>query len=176
MDSVRVTLCSSFKRDLEAYLAGRGGDVPVNALAQIVESGNFHRSVEARLRSALDDGDAGAPARCATADASAEQFRAGLRAAIAEHRLDAMVYPTWSNPPRLVGDLTTPAGDNSQSPAPPAGFPAITVPMGWVRGTLPTGLQFLGDAWSEPRLIALAYAYEQATLHRRPPASTPALR
>jgi Asp-tRNA(Asn)/Glu-tRNA(Gln) amidotransferase A subunit family amidase len=91
------------------------------------------------------------------------------------HQLDAMVYPTWSNPPRLIGDLTTPHGDNSQDLAPGTGFPAITVPMGYVRDGLPVGLQFFGDAWSEPTLIALAYAFEQATNHRRPPPTTPPL-
>ena len=60
-------------------------------------------------------------------------------------RLDALVYPTWSNPPRLIGDLNTPGGDNSQLFAPSTGFPAITVPMGYTRGgTLPAGLQFFG--------------------------------
>jgi amidase len=175
MDSVRVTLCSSFRRDLEAYIAERRPDLELRTLAAIVESGRYHASVERRLHAALDDGDAGDPARCRAAAESADRFRAGLRAALAEHALDALVYPTWSNAPRLVGDLTTPAGDNSQTPAPPAGFPAITVPMGWVRGALLVGLQFLGDAWTEPRLIALAYAYEQATRHRRPPPSTPPL-
>jgi amidase len=169
MDSVRVTLCSSFGRDLGAYLQARGGDVPFTTLAGIVEAGRFHSSIDARMRSSLTDTTAGDPERCAAAAASADRFRAGLRAVLAEHRLDAIVYPTWSNPPRLIGDLTSPAGDNSQTPSPPAGFPAITVPMGWTRGTLPAGLQFLGDAWSEPRLIALAFAYEQATRHRRPP-------
>jgi Asp-tRNA(Asn)/Glu-tRNA(Gln) amidotransferase A subunit family amidase len=47
--------------------------------------------------------------------------------------------------------------------------------MGYVQDNLPAGLQFLGDAWSEPRLIALAFVYEQATRHRRPPASAPPL-
>ena len=94
----------------------------------------------------------------------------------ADNRLDAIAYPTWSDPPRLVGDLTTPAGDNSQTPAPPAGFPAITIPMGYTRGVLPAGLQLLGDAWTEGRLIGLAYAYEQATRHRHAPALFPALR
>jgi amidase len=86
-----------------------------------------------------------------------------------------MVFPTWSNPPRLIGDLNTPHGDNSQDLSPGTGFPAITVPMGFVKGNLPVGLQLFGDAWSEPRLIALAFAYEQATRHRRPPTSTPTL-
>jgi amidase len=94
----------------------------------------------------------------------------------AQH-LDALVHPTWSNPPRLIGDLNTPGGDNNQLFAPSTGFPAITVPMGYTRGgTLPAGLQFFGRAWSEATRIRLAYAYEQATHHRHPPAAIPALR
>jgi Asp-tRNA(Asn)/Glu-tRNA(Gln) amidotransferase A subunit family amidase len=92
-------------------------------------------------------------------------------------KLDAFVYPTWSNPPRLIGDLNTPAGDNSQVFSPTTGFPAINVPMGYSRGgTLPVGITFYSRAWSEAQLIKLAYAYEQATMHRRPPVSTPPLR
>ena len=81
-----------------------------------------------------------------------------------------MLYPTWSQPPRKVGDLKSPGGDNNQVLSPGSGFPAITVPMGFTHGTLPAGLQLLGRAWSEPMLIRFAYAYEQATKHRRPPA------
>ncbi len=80
----------------------------------------------------------------------------------------------------LIGDLNTPAGDNSQLFSPQTGFPAITVPMGWTRSpngeALPAGMTFFGRAWSEGRLFALAYDYEQATHHRRPPASAPPLR
>jgi Asp-tRNA(Asn)/Glu-tRNA(Gln) amidotransferase A subunit family amidase len=77
----------------------------------------------------------------------------------------------------LIGDLNTPAGDNSQVYSPTTGFPAINVPMGYSRGgTLPAGITFYGRAWSEDRLIELAYAYEQATKHRHPPVSTPPLR
>ncbi|MEX0891309.1 MAG: amidase family protein [Gemmatimonadota bacterium] len=176
LDSVRVRLCSSFRRDLEAYLATLGSEAPVRTLEEVVEQGRHHWSIDRRLRGFMDDGDAGAPERCAATAASVAAFQAGLREVFADHRLDALAYPTWSNPPRLIGDVSSPAGDNSQNLAPPAGFPAITVPAGWVRaGTLPVGLQLLGDAWSEPRLIALAYAYEQATRHRRPPIVAPPL-
>jgi len=73
--------------------------------------------------------------------------------------------------------LAQPAGDNSQVFAPTTGFPAINVPMGYSRGgTLPVGMTFYARAWSEAELIKLAYAYEQATKHRRPPVSTPPLR
>jgi Asp-tRNA(Asn)/Glu-tRNA(Gln) amidotransferase A subunit family amidase len=176
LDSVRVTLCSSFKRDLESYLASLGDDAPFRTLEAIVDSGAYHPSVERRLRVALEDSTGGESERCRRSAESRTRFQAGLRRIMEEYRLDALVYPTWSNPPRLVGDLTTPAGDNNQQLAPWSGFPAITVPMGWVRqGTLPAGLQLLGDAWSEGPLIALAYAYEQRTRHRRPPGTAPAL-
>jgi Asp-tRNA(Asn)/Glu-tRNA(Gln) amidotransferase A subunit family amidase len=90
-----------------------------------------------------------------------------------DDRLDAFVYPTWSNPPRLIGDLNTPHGDNSQVFSPTTGFPAINVPMGQTLKTLPAGMTFFGRPWDEAGLIALAYAYEQATHHRRPPESVP---
>ena len=108
-----------------------------------------------------------------------EEFREGLRAAVLRamdaQRLDALVYPTWSNPPRLIGDLNTPPGDNSQLFSPSTGWPAITVPMGYTRGTLPAGMTLFGRAWSEPVLIRLAYGYEQATRRRVPPSTTPPL-
>lgn len=176
MDSIRPVLCSGFRRDLENYLATRGDAAPYRTLAEILESGKYHASIEQRMRNALADTTAGDPERCRRARETHEAWYAALKQVLDEFRLDAVAYPTWSNPPRLVGDHSTPAGDNSQTPVPAAGVPAVSVPMGWVRdGTLPVGLQLLGDRWNEPRLIALAYAYEQATRHRRPPASTPPL-
>jgi Asp-tRNA(Asn)/Glu-tRNA(Gln) amidotransferase A subunit family amidase len=91
-------------------------------------------------------------------------------------KLDAMVYPTWSQPPQLIGATSQQAGDNSQTFSPTSGFPAMTVPMGYTRdNTLPIGMTFLGRAWSEATLIRLGYSYEQATHHRRPPPTTPPL-
>ena len=114
----------------------------------------------------------------ATVDGVRAALRVAVLAMMDSLKLDALVYPTWSNPPRLIGDLNTPHGDNSQLFSPTTGFPAITVPMGWTRDAagagLPAGLSFFGRPWSEGRLIALSYGYEQATRHRRPPASTPA--
>src|SRR5262249_38939019 len=103
-------------------------------------------------------------------------FRNALLAAMDSAALDAIVYPTWSNPPRKVGDTQGPAGDNSQILSPQSGFPAITVPMGFTYDSLPAGLTFLGRAFTEPALIKYAYAYEQATRHRQPPKSFPPLR
>ena len=106
-----------------------------------------------------------------------DQVRAAVVKTMDQLKLDAFAYPTWSNPPRLIGDLNTPHGDNSQFFSPTTGFPAIQVPMGYTRGgLLPAGMTFFGRAWSESTLIKLAYSYEQATHHRRPPPTTPPLR
>jgi amidase len=97
-------------------------------------------------------------------------FRNAVVSAMDAAKLDAFIYPTWSNPPRLVGDLTSPNGNNSGMIAPPTGLPCITVPMGFTHGNLPAGISILGRSFSEPTLFKLAYSYEQATMHRRPPA------
>ena len=102
-----------------------------------------------------------------------QRLRGAVTALMDSLRLDALVYPTWSNPPRLIGDLNTPHGDNSQLFSPTTGFPAITVPMGYTRAnTLPAGMTFFGRPWSEGKLITLVFGYEQATHHRRAPASS----
>ena len=169
--------CNQFKYDLNQYLARLGDKAPMHSLEEIIKSRRFHPSIQGRLESgqAADD----VPGRTAGCNAR-DEFRAKLRAEVLKlmdsAQLDALAYPTWSNPPRLIGDLNTPGGDNSQLFSPSTGFPAITVPMGYTRGgTLPAGLQLLGRPWSEATLLTLAYAYEQATHHRRPPASTPPL-
>ena len=168
--------CRRFRHDLNDYLRSLGPAAPVKSLDEIVASGRTHPYIQARLEYLqgieqppdLEEG-------CIRARGNQERLREAVRRQIAVHDLDAMVYPTWSNPPRLIGDLNTPHGDNSQDLAPGTGFPAVTVPMGYVRDGLPVGLQIFGDAWTEPRLIAIAYAYEQATHHRRPPPTTPPL-
>jgi len=172
------SLCMGFKYDLNHFLADRSGQVPVADLAAILKSGKFHPSTQKRLEDSEKGPENGPDSEACQADAAyREQFRESVAKTMERLKLDAFVYPTWSNPPRLIGDLNTPAGDNSQVFSPTTGFPAINVPMGYSRGgTLPVGITFYGRAWSDAQLIKLAYAYEQATLHRRPPASTPPLR
>ena len=174
--------CPRFRHDLDAYLASLGDAAPYANLEAIRDSGLFHPSVQGGIDYFLEV-EPGPPESleiCRTAWRRGEELAAGVRRVLEVHQLDALVFPTWSFPPRLIGDLNTPAGDNSQDLSPHTGFPAVTVPMGWVRldstpAGLPVGLQLVGDAWSEAILIRLAYAYEQRTQHRRPPVATPPL-
>jgi amidase len=170
--------CMGFKYDINAYLAAQGDRVPVHSLDDIVRSNRFHPSIQARLQSAQQSMPQGPDSDACRADAEYRRaFGAAVTRTMDDLTLDAFVYPTWSYPPRLIGDLNTPHGDNSQVYSPTSGFPAINVPMGYTRGgTLPAGLTFLGRAWAEPTLIRLAYGYEQTTHHRHPPATTPPLR
>jgi len=169
--------CGGFKYDINRYLAAQGDRVPVHTLDEILKSRRFHPSIQVRLQQAQDGPENGpdSPA-CKVEMEYREQVRAAVTKTADALKLDAFVYPTWSNPPRLIGDLNTPHGDNSQFFSPTTGWPAINVPMGYTRGVLPAGLTFVGRAWSEPTLIRLAYGYEQATRHRRAPAATPPVR
>jgi Asp-tRNA(Asn)/Glu-tRNA(Gln) amidotransferase A subunit family amidase len=187
--------CGDFQTDVNAYLARHGQNAPYTSLADIVASGLYLPYIENQMKGAVAATDE-KPKAAAKADsktdakaaARAERrgacgdvyhdepkivFRSALLAAMEKEHLDAIVYPTWSNSPRKVGEMKSPAGDNSQVLSPQTGFPAITVPMGFTKqegdAMLPAGLTFLGRTFSEPLLIRLAYAYEQATHHRRPP-------
>lgn len=181
LDAIRrqegVEPCMGFKHDINAYLAAHGDRVPVKSLAEIVKSGRFHPTVRRQLERAEagPSHPAGSP-ECDAETAYRERVRRTVLAAMDALNLDAFVYPTWSHPPRLIGDLNTPHGDNSQFFSPVTGFPAVQVPMGYTRGVLPAGITFFGRPWADHELIRFAYAYEQATQHRRPPASTPPLR
>ncbi len=177
LDTLRQgTGCRRFRYDIESYLADIP-DPPVRTLQEIAESGRVYRTVLPTVERFLEfEGTPETNEQCIRGREREDRLREAVLAAMDEYEVDALIYPSWSNPPRLVGDMSTPAGDNSQYPAPPTGFPAMTVPMGFVReGTLPAGLQIFGRAWSEPTLIGIAYAYEQATHHRKPPPTAPPL-
>jgi Asp-tRNA(Asn)/Glu-tRNA(Gln) amidotransferase A subunit family amidase len=169
--------CSPFKAELNQYLTSHGERVPLKSLEEIIRSRRFHPSIEVRLtNSQASTSSPDTSAACLARGAYRQRLAAAVTRTMDSLRLDALVYPTWSNAPRLIGDLNTPAGDNNQFFSPTTGLPAITVPMGYLRdNVLPAGLQFFGRAWDEGRLIRLAYAYEQGTKHRRPPATTPPL-
>ncbi|HEU5217110.1 MAG TPA: amidase family protein [Gemmatimonadales bacterium] len=168
--------CNRFKFDLNAWLAQQNDKVPVKSLEAVIRSRRFHPTIELRLTNAQAvDTPPGQSGGCRSVEEFRVRLRRGVAALMDAQRLDALAYPTWSNPPRLIGDLNTPPGDNSQLFSPSTGFPAITVPMGYTRGVLPAGLQLLGRPWAESTLFRLAYAYEQSTHHRHPPESAPPL-
>ena len=117
----------------------------------------------------------GASARADALDGVEILARAqGIDLVMTQHHLDAVIAPTGS--PAWTTDLIN--GDHftgaSSTPAAVAGYPSITVPAGDVFGW-PVGLSFIGSAWSEAKLIGLAYSYEQATKHRKAPTLAPGI-
>jgi amidase len=112
-----------------------------------------------------------------------EQLRQAVLVAMADQRLDALVYATFDHSPvRIPPDATTRTTIDSTGPgnnrrlSPAIGFPAMTVPAGFTADGLPVGLELMARAFAEPTLFRLAYAYEQGTHHRKSPPTTPALR
>jgi Asp-tRNA(Asn)/Glu-tRNA(Gln) amidotransferase A subunit family amidase len=173
--------CGDFQADLNTYLAKHGQNAPYKTLADIVDSGLYLPYIDGQMKRSVAPKPAGAEdASAACPDTYHNEkkiaFRVAILNAMERDKIDAIVYPTWSNPPRKVGDTKTPAGDNSQVLSPQSGFPAITVPMGFTYDNLPAGLTFLGKLFDEPTLIKYAYAYEQATRHRHPPEKFPPLK
>lgn len=172
----RNITCNSFHYDLNQYLASLGEKAKYKTLASIVEFGLYLPVNETRLKTFVQTpAPTTNPCQDVYRDPRSIALRDAVLQAMAKDKLDAIIYPTWSNAPRKVGDMQSPAGDNSQILSPQTGFPAITVPMGFTYGNLPAGITFLGKLFDEPMLIRFAYAYEQATKHRRPPVQFPPL-
>jgi amidase len=169
-------LLYEFKADLNAYLAGLGPNAPVKSLADVIAFNERNAGKEmpyfgqeimvaAQKKGPLTD------AKYRTELAKGKRLAGveGIDATLKKYKLDAIVAPT-QGPASLI-DLVNgdPSGGGSfTSPAAVAGYPHITVPAGFVFG-LPVGISFVAGAWSEPTLIRLAYAYEQASQVRKPP-------
>ena len=168
-------LLYEFKAGLNTYLASRGPAIPVHSLKDLIAFNTRERERELPYfgQEILVMADKKGPLTSAAYQKALTTCRArsrtlGLDAVMTKLRLDAIVAPTGS--PAWPTDLVN--GDHflgaSSTPAAVAGYPSVTVPAGFVHG-LPVGVSFIGRAWSEPKLISLAYAYEQSTKHRRPP-------
>jgi amidase len=173
-------LLYEFRDGLNAYFASLGAAAPVRSIEELIAFNDKHRDREMPyfaqeiLLEAQKKGPLTTPAyRQARATCRQMSRALGLDAVLAKHRLDALVAPT-GDPAFLIdlvnGDSFT--GGGASTPAAVAGYPHITVPMGHVFG-LPVGLSFFGKAWSEPTLIKFAYAFEQATKHRKAPEMRP---
>ena len=163
------------KTDMAAYLARLGPDAPVKTLKDLIEFNDRHKETEMPYFGQdvfLSAEEKGPLTDYKYVEALAKCRRLarteGIDAVMDKYELDALVAPTTSL--ACVTDLVN--GDHwlggSTSPAAMAGYPSITVPAGFVFG-LPVGISFFGRAWSEPNLLKLAYAFEQATNFRKPP-------
>jgi amidase len=174
-----TVLSYELKADLNAYLAGLGPTAPVKSLAEVIAYNERNKAkempyfgqdrfVKAQARGPLTDKQY----RDALETCHRLTRIEGIDAVMDKHQLDALVAPTEG--PACLTDLVV--GDrflaNSTTAAAVAGYPSITVPAGFVFG-LPVGISFFGRAWSEPSLLKLAFAFEQATKIRKPPRFLP---
>lgn len=167
-------LLYEFRDGLNNYLASLGEAAPISGIEELAErirstpeeTAYFDRDLifQAAELSGLESEEY----REALERMLLHSREEGIDRVMDEHRLDALVAPTGS--PAWKTDLLM--GDNlrvgSSSPSARAGYPIISLPMGYLDG-LPVGVSFFGRAWSEPVLLEIAYAFEQATLHRRVP-------
>lgn len=171
--------CNVFQTDLNKYLESLGKGAPYKSLQEIKDSGLYMPYIEDRIIKALSFNippeERDPPCVDIYNSSKNIKFRDRVIEAMDKANIDAIIYPTWSNPPRLIGDLESPSGDNSQYLSPHTGMPAITVPTGFTENGLPAGITFVGKLFEEPTLIRFAYAYEQGTKHRRPPERFPRL-
>ncbi|PYQ07074.1 MAG: amidase [Acidobacteria bacterium] len=178
-ESELTVLLYELKADLNAYLESLGPKAPVKTLADVIAFNEAHRNeempyfgqdlfVKAQEKGPLTD--------LAYVEARARNRRLaaleGIDAVMGKEKLDALVAPTGG--PAWMTDLVDGDhfGGGLSTPPAVAGYPHVTVPAGYVFG-LPVGLSFVGRAWSEPTLIRLAYAFEQATHARRMPGLLP---
>ena len=181
-DSELEVLLYEFKADLNSYLAGLGPKAPVHSLKQIIEFNEKNREREMPYfgQELFVRAEAKGPLTSKAYLSALQKNRRlsrtqGIDFVLRRHKLDALIAPTggpawptdWLNGDHFTGGYSTASAV--------AGYPHITVPAGYVFG-LPFGISFFGAAYSEPKLIALAYAFEQATKVRRRPEFLPTVR
>jgi amidase len=174
-DSEFEVLLYEFKADLNTYLAGLGPSAPVHSLQDVIAFNERNRAREMPYfgQDIMEKAQAKGPltSKAYIAALKKDHLLArtqGIDFIMRKHRLDALIAPTGGPPwptDWLNGDHFT-GGYSTTSAV--AGYPHVTVPAGYVFG-MPVGLSFFGGAYSEGKLIKLAYAFEQATKARRPP-------
>ena len=159
-----------FVEDLRRYLAAHPG-APVASLEEIVKAGLHHDQLDKRLRDPLAGPDRSSPGYQVLL-AKRTVARAATDALLAKERLDALLYPTALGRPPVIG------AENIYSNcrlSVVTGLPALAIPAGFTPRGLPVGLELLGAAFAEPRLLALGHGWEQLAKPRQPPFSTPPL-
>jgi amidase len=177
-DAEFTVLLYEFKHDVNAYLATRTG-LPVHSLADLIAWDKAHAAEEMPWfnQELFEQAQAKGPLTDKTYTVALAKSKRlsgpeGIDAALAAHHLDALLAPAQG--PAWTTDLVNGdhEGHSAYSPAAVAGYPAITVPAGFEHG-LPIGMLFFAGKWSEPTLIGIAYAFEQATHARRDPRFLP---
>ena len=165
---------------INAYLKEHS-NAPVKTFRDILLSGKVVPSRMAALMNSV--GKSTEDAGYVQLQRIAESMRQVVLTLMADNKLDALVYATFDHQPVLIPAdvMTRPVIDddrlgNNRQLSPILGFPAMTVPAGFTSDGLPVGIEFMARPFAEATLFRLGYAYEQGTHHRRPPASTPALR
>ena len=168
-----------YKYDLNNYLKAQPNP-PVHSLAELIATGNYYKpSLEKLLASAEAQQNGLNEPDYKDRRVKIDDLRVRLANALAKDNLVALVYPHQKRLPVMIGDLNQ--AERNGILASLTGFPAITVPAGFSAPTasapigVPVGIEFLGQPFSEPQLLKLAYAFEQATHARKPPQSTPPL-
>ncbi len=157
-------LTHDFRTDLDAYL-GSFENAPVRSLEEVLQAGQHHPAIDESLRMSAAM-DASSELDYLAELAHREVFRDLVLAVLARNDLDALAYPSVRRKAAPLGEEQP--GSNCRLAA-NTGLPAVTVPAGFTADGLPVGLELLGPAWSDARLLALAYAFEQAAGHRRAP-------
>jgi amidase len=172
-------LLYEFKADLNKYLTWLGAASPMHSLKDVIAFNDAHAAQEMPYfgQEIMTMADKKGPLTSAKYTAALARNRQmaralGVDATMTKFKLDALVAPTggpaWLTDP-VNGDSSFANSSAPSTVTSVAGYPHITVPAGYARG-LPVGISFFGRAWSEATLFKLAYAYEQATRHRKPPA------
>jgi Asp-tRNA(Asn)/Glu-tRNA(Gln) amidotransferase A subunit family amidase len=168
--------CPRFRYDMFVYLRSFGERAPFLDVMSVRESGAYSEYVADELEYfaayPLETPPEQWEPPCPTYPdhPGRSRFLADVVARMDELDLDLLIYPTWTNPPAAIDRAEEHyRGDNSQLIAPATGLPAATVPMGFVDDRWPAGLQLLARPYAESVIFQAAYAYEQATQHRRSP-------
>jgi amidase len=168
-----------YKFDLNNYLKAQPNP-PAHSLAELIATGNYHKpSLEKFLASAQSYENGLNEADYKDRRVKIDDLRVQLANAMAKDNLVALVYPHQKRLPVMIGDMNQ--AERNGILASLTGFAAITVPAGFSAATasapigVPVGIEFLGQPFSEPQLLKIAYSFEQATHARKPPQSTPPL-
>jgi amidase len=178
-----------FKDDLTRFIAEHPG-IPYPSVQAIADSKLLHPLHQQGFEQAAAAKPVAEDPETLEGAKNEQKYRDAFTKAMDAERIDAVIFPTWAQLPAVNGDRNTQI-THDPKPAPNAAptalgssltfigsslqWPALSVPSGYLGEGLPVGLQILGRAWDEARIIQYAYAYEQATRYRHPPASVPPL-